>query len=80
MRCLQEKITLPETVGHAYRESAPLLLPPGMGDWENYFAPFDLHLEVGEVEKEYQKGITGNFQGTFNNITNISLNTCLISS
>ena len=80
MRCLQEKITLPETVGHAYRESAPLLLPSSMGDWENYFAPFDLRLEVGEVEKEYQKGITVNFQGTFNNITNISLNTYLVSS
>ena len=62
MRCLQKKSAPTETVGDASRESAPLLPPPGLGDWENYFAPFDLYLEVGEVEKEYQKGITGNFQ------------------
>ncbi len=72
MRGLQEKSTPPETVGHASRESAPLLLTPGLGDWENYFAPFDLRLEVGEDEKEYQK----EYQETFTNITNISINTC----
>ncbi len=55
MRGLQEKSTPPETMGHASRESTPLLLPPRLGDWENYFAHFDLHMEVGEVEKEYQK-------------------------
>ncbi len=76
MRGLQEKSTPPETVGHAYRESALLLLPPCLGDWENYFAPFNLRLEVGEGEKEYQK----EYQGTFTNITNISINTCLIPS
>ncbi len=70
---LQEKSTPPETVGHAFRESAPLLLPPHLGDWENYFAPFDLRLEVEEGEKEYQK----EYQETF---TNISINTCLIPS
>ncbi len=70
MRGLQEKSTPPETLGHASRESAPLLLPTGLGDWENYFAPFDLRLEVGEDEKEYQK----EYQETFTNITNISIN------
>ncbi len=73
---LQEKSTPPETVGHASRKSAPLLLPPRLGDWEDYFAPFDLRLEVGEVEKEYQK----EYQETFTNITNIPINTCLIPS
>jgi hypothetical protein len=55
MRCLQEESTPPETVGNAYRESVSLLPPPGIGNWENYYAPFDLCLEVGEIEKEYQK-------------------------
>jgi hypothetical protein len=42
-------------VGHASRESDPFLPSQGLGDWENCFAYFDLYLEVGEVEKEYQK-------------------------
>ena len=63
MRSLQEKSASPETVGHASRESDPFLPSQGLGDWENCFAYFDLYLEVGEVEKEYQKECPLAFRG-----------------